>query len=129
MAREKIIVISTHMLEEVHAVCNRAMIISDGRLLVDDTPAGLIARSRYHNAVTLVVEQPERVASVLSELPQARKVELREGELTVFPARGGQLFEVITDTVREQGWTVSELRLEAGRLDEVFRQVTQGGQS
>jgi len=128
MAREKIIVISTHLLEEVHAVCNRAMIISSGRLLVDDTPAGLIARSRYHNAVTLVVDQPERVASVLSELPQARKVELREGELTVFPAEGSRLFEVITDTVREQGWSVSELRLEAGRLDEVFRQVTRGGQ-
>jgi ABC-2 type transport system ATP-binding protein len=127
MSSEKIIVISTHLLEEVHAVCNRAMIISDGRLLVDDTPDGLIARSRYHNAVTLVIEQPERVASVLSELPEARKVELREGELTVFPAEGCKLFEVISDTVREHGWEVSELRLEAGRLDEVFRQVTQGG--
>jgi len=126
MSREKIIVISTHLLEEVHAVCNRAMIISDGRLLVDDTPAGLIARSRYHDAVTLVVEQPERVASVLSELPQARKVELREGELTVFPAKGCKLFEVISDAIRENNWNVSELRLEAGRLDEVFRQVTQG---
>jgi ABC-2 type transport system ATP-binding protein len=127
MAREKIIVISTHLLEEVHAVCNRAMIIAEGRLRVDDTPAGLIARSRYHDAVTLVVEQPERVASVLSELPQARKVELREGELTVFPAEGQRLFEVISDTVRENRWAVSELRLEAGRLDEVFRQVTRGG--
>ena len=127
MSRDKIIVISTHLLEEVHALCNRAMIIAEGRLLVDDTPAGLIARSRYHDAVTLVVEQPERVASVLSELPQARKVELREGELTVFPAEGQRLFEVISDTVRENGWAVSELRLEAGRLDEVFRQVTKGG--
>jgi len=126
MASEKIIVISTHLLEEVHAVCNRAMIIADGRLLVDDTPAGLIARSRYHDAVTLVVEQPERVASVLSELPQARKVELREGELTVFPVEGRKLFEVISDAIRENNWKVSELRLEAGRLDEVFRQVTQG---
>jgi ABC-2 type transport system ATP-binding protein len=99
MAHDKIIVISTHMLEEVHALCNR---------------------------VTLVVEQPERAASVLSELPQARKVELREGELTVFPAQGQRLFEVISDTVRENGWAVSELRLEAGRLDEVFRQVTRG---
>jgi ABC-2 type transport system ATP-binding protein len=124
MSRDKIIVISTHLLEEVHALCNRAMIISGGRLLVDDTPAGLIARSRYHEAVTLVVEQPERAASVLSELPQARKVELREGELTVFPAPGQRLFEVVSDTVRQQGWAVSELRLEAGRLDEVFRQVT-----
>jgi len=126
MSSEKIIVISTHLLEEVHAVCNRAMIISDGRLLVDDTPAGLIARSRYHDAVTLVVAQPERVASILSELPQARKVELREGELTVFPAKGCKLFEVISDAIRENNWNVSELRLEAGRLDEVFRQVTQG---
>lgn len=126
MSSEKIIVISTHVLEEVQALCNRAMIISDGRLLVDDTPAGLIASSRYHNAVTLVVEQPERVASVLSELAQARKVELREGELTVFPAPGASLFEVISDLVREKGWSVSELRLEAGRLDEVFRQVTTG---
>lgn len=126
MSSEKIIVISTHLLEEVDALCNRAMIISDGRLLVDDTPQGLIARSRYHDAITLVVEQPERAASVLSELPQARKVELREGELTVFPAEGSKLFEVISDTVRENNWQVSELRLEAGRLDEVFRQVTQG---
>jgi ABC-2 type transport system ATP-binding protein len=129
MSSEKIIVISTHLLEEVHALCNRAMIISDGRLLVDDTPSGLIARSRYHDAVTLVVEQPERAASVLSELPQARKVELREGELTVFPAPGCKLFEVISDVVRERDWKVSELRLEAGRLDEVFRQITRGGES
>ena len=126
MSSEKIIVISTHLLEEVHALCNRAMIISDGRLLVDDTPDGLIARSRYHDAVTLVVEQPERVASVLSELTQARKVELREGELTVFPAEGCKLFEVISDAIRENSWSVSELRLEAGRLDEVFRQITRG---
>ncbi|MBT8059845.1 MAG: ABC transporter ATP-binding protein [Gammaproteobacteria bacterium] len=126
MSSEKIIVISTHLLEEVHALCNRAMIISDGRLLVDDSPDGLIARSRYHDAVTLIVEQPERVASVLSELPQARKVELREGELTVFPAEGSRLFEVVSDAVRENGWNVSELRLEAGRLDEVFRQITRG---
>ena len=124
MSEDKIIVISTHLLEEVHALCNRAMIISGGRLLVDDTPAGLIARSRYHEAVTLVVEQPERVASVLSELPEARKVELREGELTVFPAPGRRLLEAITDAVRAHGWAVSELRLEAGRLDEVFRQIT-----
>jgi ABC-2 type transport system ATP-binding protein len=126
MSSDKIIIISTHILEEVHALCNRAMIIADGRLLVDDTPDGLIARSRYHDAVTLVVDHPEQVASALSELPQARKVELREGELTVFPREGQRLLEVITDVIRGHGWSVSELRLEAGRLDEVFRQVTKG---
>ncbi|MDX1499153.1 MAG: ATP-binding cassette domain-containing protein [Woeseiaceae bacterium] len=44
MAADKLIVISTHILEEVGAVCTRAMIIADGRLLVDDTPDNLAAR-------------------------------------------------------------------------------------
>jgi ABC-2 type transport system ATP-binding protein len=45
MSKDKIIVISTHILEEVDAVCNRAMIIAAGRILADDTPTNLKARS------------------------------------------------------------------------------------
>jgi len=45
MAKDKIIVISTHILEEVDAVCNRAIIIAGGRLLADDTPQALAARA------------------------------------------------------------------------------------
>ena len=56
MARDKIIVISTHILEEVDAVCTRAIIIARGRIVADDTPAGLAARSRYHNAVSMQLE-------------------------------------------------------------------------
>jgi ABC-2 type transport system ATP-binding protein len=44
MAADKLIVISTHILEEVEAVCSRAIIIADGRVLVDETPAALAAR-------------------------------------------------------------------------------------
>ena len=90
MAKDKIIIISTHILEEVQAVCNRVMIIAHGKLLADDTPAGLIASSRYHNAVSLVVESAEKVASALSELPQVARAELNEGELTLFPAGSGR---------------------------------------
>jgi ABC-2 type transport system ATP-binding protein len=126
MASDKIIVISTHILEEVQAVCSRLMIISQGRLLVDDTPAGMVSRSRYHNAVTLVVEDPGKAASVLSELPGAARVEINEGELTVFPVKDAALFESVSAVIKEHGWQVSELRLEAGRLDQVFREITQG---
>ena len=45
MAKDKIIVISTHILEEVDAVCNRAIIIANGRLLADETPKALAARA------------------------------------------------------------------------------------
>jgi len=124
MAKDKIIIISTHILEEVQAVCNRVMIIANGRLLADDSPLGLIARSRYHNAVSLVVETPEKVASALGELPQVRKVEIREGELTLFPSKEPGLLEAVTAAVRENRWQVSSLKLEAGRLDEVFHSIT-----
>ena len=124
MAKDKIIVISTHILEEVEAVCNRVMIISDGKLLADDTPSGLISRSRYHNSVSMVVAEAERVASALSELPEVAKAELREGELTLFPADESGLFEAITAAIAANHWQVSALRLEVGRLDEVFRSIT-----
>jgi ABC-2 type transport system ATP-binding protein len=124
MSRDKIIIISTHILEEVEAVCNRVMIIAHGRLLADDTPQGLIRRSRYHNAVSMVVPSAEKVASVLSELPEVGKAELREGELTLFPAGETSLLEAVTEAVRQNQWQVSSLRLEAGRLDEVFYTIT-----
>lgn len=124
MAKDKIIIISTHILEEVAAVCNRVMIIANGKLLADDSPQGLIARSRYHNAVSLVVEAPEKVASALSVLPQVSKVEISEGELTLFPTSEMGLLQAVTAAISENQWQVSALRLEAGRLDEVFHNIT-----
>ena len=53
MAESKIIIISTHLLEEVDAVCNRAIIIANGQILADDTPQILEARSRFHYAVSV----------------------------------------------------------------------------
>src|SRR6201987_6456832 len=53
MRPEKAIIISTHLLEEVEAVCSRAIIIAHGRILADGTPAELAGRSRHHNAVRL----------------------------------------------------------------------------
>src|SRR5207253_483664 len=55
MRPEKAIIISTHLLEEVEAVCSRAIIIAHGRILADGTPAELAERSRYHNAVRLAI--------------------------------------------------------------------------
>jgi len=124
MAADKIIVISTHILEEVDALCSRAMIIARGRLLADDTPTGLLTRSRYHNAVTLHVDDPERAASRLGRLEEAREVELRNAKVTVFPSERGNLFQAVSRVIEEEGWQVQQLEYEPGRLDEVFRTIT-----
>ena len=124
MAEDKIIIVSTHILEEVEAVCNRAIIIGHGRLLADDSPQGLVQKSRYHNAVTLTTENPKIAASQLSELPEAARVELQGNELTIFPDGDARLFAAVSRLLEERNWAVSQLRLEAGRLDEVFREIT-----
>ena len=59
MAKDKVIVLSTHILEEVDAVCTRAIIIAAGRIISDSTPAELVARSPHHNAVTLSLVDAE----------------------------------------------------------------------
>jgi ABC-2 type transport system ATP-binding protein len=129
MAPEKAIVISTHLLEEVDAVCTRAIIIAQGRLLADGTPAELAARSRYHNAVRLALAQDglDPVAALM-RLPSVATVEpVDDGEgkgFVVFGRDGTSVVTEVTDLVRTAGWPVAALRVERGRLDEVFRDIT-----
>lgn len=128
MAAHKTVIISTHILEEVDAVCQRVIIIAAGRLVADETPAALATRSRYHNAVSLRLEAVNAARALLSQLPQVAAVEVEPASqrLTVIPHPGQSLFTVVADLVRQQGWTVSDLRVETGRLDEVFRAITTG---
>jgi ABC-2 type transport system ATP-binding protein len=125
MAPDKIIVISTHILEEVDALCSRAMIIAHGRLLADDTPAALLARSRYARAVSLATPDLQAAASALSGLEEAGEVEIRRGLVTVFPSGKGDLFRAVSAVAEQASWPVERLQLEAGRMDDVFRTITQ----
>lgn len=129
MARDKIIVISTHILEEVDAVCNRAIIIARGRIVADDTPQGLAAKSRYHNAVSLKLEsadQLEAARAALAALPAVADVEVseRDTRITALPRAGQQLLPALGELAAKQGLRLKELHLESGRLDEVFRTIT-----
>ena len=131
MAANKIVVISTHVLEEVDAVCNRALIIAHGRILADDTPAGLEARSRFHNAVTLKLKDATQLQAVNQAVAAlgdvaSTEVDSQAGRLTAFPAANRRPIGAISELAQQQHWELSELHLESGRLDEVFRTVTGG---
>jgi ABC-2 type transport system ATP-binding protein len=126
MAADKIIIISTHILEEVQAVCDRAIIIAHGRVLVDETPQALEARSRYHNAVTLFLDNAAQAREAIARLPQVDTLELdpEQRSITAFPRNGQPLFHILSELAQQQHWQVNDLRVEAGRLDDVFRQIT-----
>jgi ABC-2 type transport system ATP-binding protein len=131
MAAEKAIIVSTHLLEEVEAICTRAVIIDRGAIVADGTPQELLARSRYHNAVTLTLNagNEDAVAKALKALPAVAGVDKsarKDGsvQLTVFPKAGALLVEDVSAMAVRETWPVKELYAEPGRLDEVFRAIT-----
>ncbi|MBN8887667.1 MAG: ATP-binding cassette domain-containing protein [Rudaea sp.] len=128
MAKDKTIIVSTHILEEVQAVCTRAVIIARGKILADATPAELEARSRYHQAVSLTTSNIAGAKDVLSRVADVAAVEYDKvtQRLTAIPKRGRQIFGPISELLKSQGIPVSELQLESGRMDEVFRTITHG---
>ena len=127
LAHDKIVIISTHILEEVSAVCTRAVVIAHGKLLADGTPMELESRSRYHQAVTLVAAEPLDQAA-LAALPGVAGVEENalEHSLSILAKPGEVIFPQVNALIAERGWKVRELNVERGRLDEVFRSLTRG---
>jgi ABC-2 type transport system ATP-binding protein len=130
MGEKKAIIFSTHILEEVDAVCTRAMIIDRGKVVANGTPEELRRKSEWAGAVSLRVNGVAAgvVQEKLNHLRTAKKVTAETNgtrvAVTVFPRTAGDgdlTREVIEAT---SGWQVEELRTEEGRLDEVFRSIT-----
>ena len=138
LSADKIVILSTHILEEVSAVCNRAVVIANGKLLADDSPAALQARSRFHQAVTLQFPQDTDMASVnvaLENLPAVGAIEVANDEprrITALATPGladrSRVFEEVSGLLGQRGWNNVSVYVETGRLDDVFMEIT-GGQS
>ena len=132
MAADKAIIISTHILEEVDAICTEAMIIDRGRIVADGTPSSLAARSRFHGAATLTVaaDAAAAAAAAVAGIGGTCEAVTRGAEtaLTLFPAADGPqdaaLLAAIRAALAEAAVEARALALESGRLDEVFGALT-----
>ena len=131
LSRDKIVIISTHILEEVAAVCTRAIIIADGAIVSDSTPAELEAQSRYHGAVTVRLTEDGdtlRLQGAMGALESVADVATDDdGAIVAFPAEGAStLLTDVSGLLQSEGVGVASVQVERGRLDEVFRTVTGG---
>lgn len=129
LAKDKIVIISTHILEEVTAVCTRAIIIAEGRIVADGTPAELESRSRYHQAVSVRLTSDYDLAADLSSIPQVSAVEKSEDDeltYTILANNGQSIFSQVSEIAQSRHWPVSEFHVQRGQLEDVFRNVTQG---
>lgn len=132
MAAEKAIILSTHILDEMDAVCTRAIIIADGRIVADETPDDLRKKSSFHGAVTLAIADGDTQGLVecLKNVPGSKSVEILSTDegttrVRVFPEDKDQsLAESLLAALINKQYTVKSTFVEQGRLDEVFRMIT-----
>jgi ABC-2 type transport system ATP-binding protein len=132
MARDKAIVVSTHILEEVEAVCTRAVVINKGRIVADGTAEDLMRLVPYHGAVTIRVagDKAEAVRGALSAVSGVKEVETVGGapngqlQLRAIPKNGVGIVTDVASAIRQKALAVDEIFVERGKLDDVFRQIT-----
>lgn len=127
LARERAIIVSTHLLEDVPQLCNRLALLVQGRLLADTTPAEFVARSRYRGAVSFTAPAAGPVRAALGLLPEVDTVEIDalSGRVTVLPKPGRELLPKVQTLLASYQVRPRELVLEAGRMDDVFRSMTE----
>ncbi len=127
MGESKTVILSTHILSEVEATCDRAMILIDGRIRADGTLDELTRSSSQ--IVTLAGAPPEAARDVLAAVPGVHSAVLEAESDGMATWRLG--IDSATDigadvyrTVRDRDWTLTELRRDDKTLEQVFRELT-----
>jgi ABC-2 type transport system ATP-binding protein len=134
MGEKKVIIFSTHILEEVDAACSRAIIIDRGQIVANGTPAELRAKSDVAGAVSVKVAgiSAGELREKLNGVGPARKTlvlgeQNGAAQVRVYPKANvvnGDLAHAVGELAVREKWKVEEIHTEEGRLDEVFRSIT-----
>ncbi|MBE2219172.1 MAG: ATP-binding cassette domain-containing protein [Ignavibacteria bacterium] len=132
LGKEKTVILSTHILSEVTATCNRVIIINKGKIVADGTPEELQAKSKGQSLVILEVKNncdKNALSGSLKDIRNVNKVEFVKdtGDSFVFNIygdKGSDLREVISNKVTQQKATVLSMQTKQSSLEDIFRELT-----
>ncbi len=138
LGQEKTILLSTHILPEVQATCDRILIINEGELVADDTPdaltdsaAGAVIRVIVKNRNGHLVE-PEKIRELFSDISGISKVEARDGEgsgtwgFTLRAHGSNDPREAVFGTAVANDLILLDMHRERVSLEDTFRRLTSG---
>jgi ABC-2 type transport system ATP-binding protein len=130
----KTVILSTHILSEVQATCDRVVIINDGSIVADGTPAQLQQQFRGSELITLEAHAPiasaeREMALKLRALAHVEAVHYQGGENSVYrfevhAAKGNDIREALFRLAVAEGWVLLELSRKGTSLEEVFHALT-----
>ena len=131
LGREKTVIFSTHILSEVSATCDRAIIINNGRIVGEGSPDELAKKAGAKVIIYVKIKGPkETVLSKIREIENVASAEIKDQESAdvygyeIEPKEGIDLREQLSMTVMNNGWSILEFNKKSISLEDVFRELT-----
>lgn len=131
LASDKTILIATHNLSEVDAICNRIIVIAAGRIRVDESPEAFRNRHPLAHAIRIHLSETTRPIAIqtLREHDEIDKlIDDPDGGLLIIPKQGHAIDGLVMKLARDCNWHLSQIRKPRPPLDDVFAQLTKDDQ-
>ncbi len=136
LKKKHTVILSSHILSEVSAVCDYVLIISHGRLVASDTPDNLGKLAAGSNNLSLIVKgEKARVRQLLSEIPGVRDIEIgsageQEGwSVKLSTEENEDIREAVFFKMAENRCPILEMKSKKVSLEEIFLELTEDGNS
>lgn len=128
LGREKTVILSTHILPEVEATCDRIFIINKGKLVADGTPETLRKRAQGSDILRIKIEEgnPDAIYKALKGLKDVTMVEFADRQFNRFNVHctGENVRREIFSLCVNNNWILTELTPFETKLEDIFRELT-----
>lgn len=125
LGKEKTLILSTHIMQEVQAVCDRVIIINRGRIVADDSIDALQHRIEGESVITVEFRE-EIKKELLQKIPGVRKVKVLEGNRRqLISSAGSDIRPQISEFVKKHDLTLVEMHREVMSVEDVFKRLTE----
>jgi len=131
IGRDKTVIFSTHILSEVQATCDRVIIINNGRIVGQGTPAELTTQVGAKETIYVKIKGPrETVISILKNIKDIEEIIEKDKESTeifgyeITPKQGSDMREELSNIVMKNNWSILEFNRKVIQMEDVFRELT-----
>jgi ABC-2 type transport system ATP-binding protein len=131
IGKEKTVIFSTHILSEVSATCDRAIIINKGKIVVEGSPDELARKAGAKEIIYLKIKGPrEEILKYLENMENVKSAESTDKEndniygYKVEPKESVDLREDLSKAVMNHGWSILEFSKKSVSLEDVFKELT-----
>jgi ABC-2 type transport system ATP-binding protein len=125
LGKEKTVVFSSHIMQEVEALCDRVVIINNGQLVADEDISSLRHRIKGSNTIYLTVAESTANLAMLSDIQHITKVNRSGNQWIIQTESNHDVRNAISKAIYEAGYTIIEMRLDQANVEDVFRKLTQ----